>query len=407
MIWISPLKACPLVLFTTLALCLGACGSRVFHAKGTLAGQSIDTTVDSRLAQYLVQTYDTPSGAHRNAAFDALIDAALHEAENGASRAWLRQLSGRHSIDFATLIYARTINGRPRNHKLQERHQSHLRRLERARPDAVNLPYVVLFAPGWFYAAHPQNGGDYASSRAQLTALGIDNRLARFPENGSVESNAEYIVAAVRRIAAQGQKVVLVSASKSGPEVALALGGHHDIAKHVLGWVNIGGVLRGSPLADRPVDSPTCGAVVKTVLWARGFDMEGVLSLGTKRSRKRYKTLRFPDHISIINYVPWPVSGDIGKRAQGTYSKLRAHGPNDGLTLLADGMVTHGHTLIATGLDHFLKAEDLERRTLALVLTLNQLIDSRRAKGYTMAQHSHSHGNNGPNHPGGPHHKAR
>ena len=67
----------------------------------------------------------------------------------------------------------------------------------------------------------------------------------------------------IKQLRGLGLHLVVVSASKSGAEVALALGRVLTPAEtsHVRAWVSIGGVLRGSPVADRIVGSVFCSLV--------------------------------------------------------------------------------------------------------------------------------------------------
>jgi hypothetical protein len=68
-----------------------------------------------------------------------------------------------------------------------------------------------------------------------------------------------------------------------------------------------------------------------------------------------------------VNYVPLPLSGDVTERARSGYESMRQLGPNDGLALTTDEILPGGITILEAGLDHFMKAPDIDRRTAALV----------------------------------------
>jgi hypothetical protein len=64
-------------------------------------------------------------------------------------------------------------------------------------------------------------------------------------------------------------------ANKGGPEVALALHELNDLPaaeqQAVRGWVSVGGMLRGTPLADAACQWPLSW-LVHLMLWAKGLD---------------------------------------------------------------------------------------------------------------------------------------
>ena len=203
--------------------------------------------------------------------------------------------------------------------------------------------------------------------RRLFEAQGVDTHLAQTDENGAVEKNAAIVAAAIRAAAAQHRQIVLVSASKSGAEVAQALGLilEPQESSHVLAWLSIGGVLRGSPVADSLVGSVFC-SIVRAKLALDGFDMEGLLSMQTARQRERFDSLQLPDHILYVNYVPAPLSGDVSKRGRFFYQTTKDAGPGDGLTLLVDELIPDGLVLLEPGIDHFLDHPDKNHRTQAL-----------------------------------------
>ena len=162
-----------------------------------------------------------------------------------------------------------------------------------------------------------------------------------------------------------------MSASKSGAEVALALG--RDLTApeltRVEGWLSIGGVVQGSPLADRMLEPDLCW-LTDLKLGIEGFNLEGLKSMQTRPSRRAFAALRFPSHIRIISYVPAPLSGDISERGAFGYHRMREQGPNDGLTLLADELIPGGTTILAPGIDHFLDSPDAQNAWSIAILRI-------------------------------------
>jgi hypothetical protein len=235
------------------------------------------------------------------------------------------------------------------------------------RPGA--FPYTVLFAPAWLYHSHPESGADFARQRQILDRLGIPHRLIPSAESASVEENAEIIATAVREATRdESNKLIVVSDSKSGAEVALALSrllSPKETAS-VAAWINLAGALRGTPLADSGL-RPPISWVVGALFWLTGHDLAGPASMTTTRSRARLDGARIPSSVAIVNLVAVPVSGTVGLNVYGGYKVLSRHGPNDGVVLLADTVWPGGANIVALGADHLLGPLQDDAHALAML----------------------------------------
>jgi hypothetical protein len=160
--------------------------------------------------------------------------------------------------------------------------------------------------------------------------------------------------------------VIIVSASKAGPEVAYCLGRllPAEDSRHVRAWVNVGGVLQGTALVDFALDDPA------------GFVPTGLADLSTTAGRRRFAGLNFPPHLLVLNYVGIPFSGDVTKRARYGYRILGVSGPNDGLALTVDQLVPGAVTLIEPGMDHYFRDLELGEKTVALTLLVVGWLDA-------------------------------
>jgi hypothetical protein len=365
-------------------LCLGllvACSSarHSIPIEGDLAGRHLRTTADSEVARYYLEEYLT--GKRRRPELDRRIsglERTAHAAPPDAEA--LRDIAARFSPDFAALFLANTLLKEDRNRRLQAAYQISLDRPPRESSeepgpkDGASSPSAILFAPGWLYRSHPENGADFQAPRLLLRRRGFSTALIGTAENGSVEANAEAIARAVRAAGSRGRCLILVSASKSGAEVAPALGDLLSPAETspVRSWINIGGVLRGTPLADRALAAPR--------RWLVGLALhgrcEGLASMTESVGRSRFARLRIPEHVLVVSLVAVPLSGDVTDRARSGYRSLRAYGPNDGLTLLAEAIMPGGVTVLEPGLDHFFRSGLIEDRTLSLLQAVLRELDS-------------------------------
>ena len=271
-------------------------------------------------------------------------------------QAFLKRLADRTSMDFAALVFARALAADPKSRAVQAAFDRFLQEGAERTGDALRrpgaFPYRLLFAPSWLYKSHPENGSDFANQRRILETLGVSNRLIESGESDSVEDNAAVIVRTVRETGCEGDPFVLVSASKSGAEVAAALSSlTPDEGACVAAWINIAGALRGTPLADSALRPPVKW-LARGIFALSGWSWDALESLETERSRRRLETLRVPETTTVLNIVAVPVSGSVGYQVYPGYQVLSSGGPNDGVVLLADTVWPGGINIVALGADH-------------------------------------------------------
>jgi len=364
-------------------LLLAACSERIAQipAQGVIAGQPVATTVDDPLARYYLER--ARPGHARAPELDRRLAAAFARIEDGLpSREELAWLSREASADVATLYLIERLAAVPENARLQRVFSDHLARLRAlaaAGPGALaacvaalDVP-TVWFVPGWFYRSNPETGADFHRQRALFARLGIEHRLVPLVENGTVETNAALLATELRALDPQRDRIILVSASKGGPEVAHALGALLSPAetRPVEAWINVGGPLRGSPLADWATSWPIAWLAPLYFAYVEERDPgESVASLTTARSAARLAQEQIPEHVMIINFLGAPLSGQISPPSEFGYARMRPLGPNDGLTPLIDVLAHGGRTIVQVGLDHYYRDPDLDLKTLALALTV-------------------------------------
>ncbi len=361
-----------------LALTFAGCAEKLdrIPARGEVAGAAIETTVDAEVARYYLESY--LPGQRTRPELDRALEASFGELPEEPTAAAYRRLAIRFSSDLASLHLIEALAARPANARAQARFRSELARLgalndagRRACVAAFELP-EILFAPGWLYRSQLGTGADFARQRALLARLEVESRLLPVIENGTVEANARIIAEQIRGRAAGARPVILVSASKGGPEVAHALGAvlRPEETAAILAWVNVGGLLKGAPLADWASVWPRRW-LARLYYWWQGLDpADSIESLTTERSRARFESERIPGHVLILNFVGIPLAGDLSPGAEFGYRRTLASGPNDGLTPIVDEIAHGGLTIVAPGLDHYYRDPELDLKTLALALTV-------------------------------------
>ena len=338
--------------------------------RGSIGGQAIDTRVDAEVARYYLAGY--LSGQRNNPLFDGRITDAYKNGHNDLpDRAELKRLSEEFSVDFAAAYLADRIIGVPKNRRFRELFEENRRAFSRK---SLKLPtgavdYEVMFIPTYLYRRLPITGADFALPRKALERFGLPFHFVETVEDGAVEANADIVAAAISARAQSGRRMIVISASKSGPEVALALTRLGSAAtRHVVAWINTVGALQGTPLTDEhllPEAEELVGAV----------DVAGMQSLMTERSRRRFQSFRVPDHILVVNYFGIPLSGSVSSWARPGFTPLSKHGPNDGILLLSDMIFPGGITVAELGLDHFLLDQNLDAATVGLVTAVMRWIE--------------------------------
>jgi hypothetical protein len=368
-------------------LALG-CAGRAELIRGDLAGKDLGGLVDSDparglLTELLARRSTDPSLEARAPSLltaDVVRElstntrARLHQLPDQAR---LRELSQETSMDFAALFFAHAMSADRMSRAVQASFDRFLNDGVAGSQQVLQqpgaFPYTVLFAPSWLYRSHPETGADFARQRRLLDRLGIANRLIESGESASIEDNAAAIAAAVRAAALEeGGGLILVSASKSGAEAALALSRLLTPAEaaHVVAWVNIVGALHGTPLVDAAL-RPPISWLVRCVFWLSGWDWAGLASMATGPSRERLQDARLPESIAVVNVVAVPLSGSVGSTVWWGYKVLRDHGPNDGVVLLADTVWPGGVNVVAIGPDHLFAPREDDVQGLALLRTID------------------------------------
>jgi hypothetical protein len=347
-------------------------------AAGYLAGEPISTTVDSALAKYYLES--SVSRATANSELDQRV-AHIEQRFKDRSLDWtaLKEISKETSPDFATLFFANRSLSNSLNAKLQKAYVREVERINSATHQnhwagvvrSELRHYKLIFIPGFHYLSEQSSGADFYNQRQLFRQVGLHVELAATQEDGTIEENAAIIAGKVRTESKSSTDLILISASKGGPETALALGKILDPTEtaSVKAWLSVGGLIQGTFLADHVMGWPKSW-LARIILIYSGIDPRSLSGMTTKASRERMKELRLPRHIFMLQFIGTPLSGDIANDVRGRYMELRKYGPNDGLTLLADELLPNGVTVIEPRLDHFYRDPEIDLKSLALANTV-------------------------------------
>ena len=367
-------------------LCLlsfGCASVTKYPVQGTLAGQAIATTIDSELSKYYLEHYLRNNRI--NPAYDQEIDRALVIwNQRPLDSDSLRELTQEFSPDLATLYFVSRVYQDPINRKAQDAFHAHVATLRAKGPKEVFriakrfAPYLIAFVPGYAYKKDPTTGADFAQQRRLMTEAGFKNVLIETDELATVDTNAKIVASEILRLNEEHRRIILVSTSKGGTEVALAIGKllPPERLEGVQAWISIGGLLRGTPSADQALQWPKSW-LVRAAFFFTGHRGEVIEDLNTKKRREVFAQLEFPGDMLTLQYVGAPLSGQIAEYAQGRYDDLKNLGPNDGLTLLADELVDGGIVITDIGLDHYYLDPEIDLKTFALASVVLDMLEGR------------------------------
>ena len=365
-----------------LAMLLGAaCAPARYAAIGQVAGHTIDTSVDGKFAHDYLEHY-LPGERAREA---PRLDAALTQADRAPlSNELLQHLTREFSVDLATLYFLDRTYRDDLNLRLQNAFFDQLSSIRIAHSEGkFNVPpeyleYLLVFIPGYAYQTRPETGADFARQRRLLGSAGFDTVLVETDELGNVEPNARIIADDIARLSREARPIVLISASKGGAEAALALGRQlpSQQSRAVVAWLSIGGLLRGSPYADWAWKWPRKW-VASIVYRQRRLDPRVIPNLRTQVRRAVFEGLAFPEHILLLQYVGTPLSGHIKKDVRKRYKIIRKIGPNDGLTLLLDEVISGSGVITDIGLDHYYRDPQIDLKTFALTMVMIEEVRRR------------------------------
>ncbi|MFN0036064.1 MAG: hypothetical protein ACKVUS_13455 [Saprospiraceae bacterium] len=356
------LAAASLILGLVYLFCSGNCLPKVkYSASGFLFGQPFQTTVDSPAAKTFLEN---PA--------DSSLQSILRETEaQPLENATLAALSAKTSTDFATFYLLDRWYRQPENHAAQDDFRGFIQKIAPSQTlpaecdDLKN--YLVVFVPGLAYREDRTTGADFARQIQLLTAAGIPNLLIETDEWGLSEANALIIAQKLRELNAAHERILLVSASKGGLEVAIALGKilRPDEVPHLKAWVSVGGILRGSPVADQYLCFPKCW-LAEVQLFFKGKDISTVRDISHKRRSVEFAELRFSEHLLKIQFVGAPLATQISREIRGRWCSMRHIAPNDGLTTLPDQIIPGSLIVSEPGLDHYFRDPAIDVKTLAL-----------------------------------------
>jgi hypothetical protein len=281
----------------------------------------------------------------------------------------LRTIAASEGTDFATaLLYDRIVGS--------AEHGPFIDRLDSlADGDDQVMPgkTVLAVAPGAFYVEFPHTGADGRLLREEAARMGIRSELIPLRTFGRLAENARILTDWLSARPAD-ETIILVSLSKGGSDIKMALagGGAARAFRNVSVWVNLSGLLRGTPLAGWVLGNPLRTLWFRLLLWWRGYDFSVIRELAYGRGTPLDGDLRLPRHLRTIHVIGFPLERHLTNGlARRCYRRVQGLGPNDGAGIvLADVARLPGAVYPVWGADHYLRPGGSDMRALTRRLLL-------------------------------------
>jgi hypothetical protein len=271
----------------------------------------------------------------------------------------LRELTAQQGCDFTTaLLHRRMVESGI--------HSPFLRELHNPPPATLRRTFRVVIVPGAFYRENPRTGADGRLARDVAQQLGLRVTLAPISSTGTLSENSKIL--AEWLMAQNGDPLVLVSISKGGGDVktALARSDADQVFDRVIGWVNLCGILDGTPMADWLLSSSLLACANRFVYRMRGRSLEFLSDLRRFPGCSLDFPLTLPAHLRAIHVIGFPLRRHLRTGlARRCHARLASFGPNDGSILLADALRWPGQLCPVWAADHYLQPIEDVRPLLA------------------------------------------
>jgi hypothetical protein len=271
----------------------------------------------------------------------------------------VRKIAASADCDLATaLLHQHIVES--------EQHGPFLRRLNERGAAEWSAGLRVAIVPGAFYRENPRTGADGRVVRGVAEQLGLPVVVVPIASTGLLAENAQHIAAWLR---AQDGPLILVSVSKGGSDLKMALArpDADEVFARVRGWINICGILEGTPMADWLLSPSLMARANRFVQRIRGRSLDFLDDL--RRPGKLDFPLSLPLHLRVAHVVGFPLRRHLRNGlARRCHARLEPWGPNDGAILLADALRWPGQVCPVWGADHYLRSRHDERPLLAALL---------------------------------------
>jgi hypothetical protein len=307
------------------------------------------------------------------------------------TEAGLADLARRDGIDAATEFLYRYIRRAPAPSPLvgegggeggavqtshaQLRHESlhdsplTLTLSHKGRGDQTGPPRVIV-VPGAFHEEYSHTGADGARIMRLAQFLGWPAERVPLPSLAPMAENAGRILDFLTKQNAS-EPIVLISLSKGSADLRTALE-RPDAAgalRNTRAWINLSGIVTGTPLIDWFRARPIRCTGVRLLLRLRRQRFAVLDELRRGPGTPLDRPFALPPHISAFHVLGFPRVQDLSDPwAQRGHARLAPLGPNDGGgNLLIDALRLPGIVYPVWAADHYLRSATIDSLLLNVI----------------------------------------
>jgi hypothetical protein len=263
----------------------------------------------------------------------------------------LKSLSQCEGINFATtLLYEQVKNSLP--------HAPFIRRVDELRHLPLpgrRLRATVVIAPGAFYKEFPHTGADGQILIEQARRLGAPTCVIPTGSTGTLADNARTIVEWLAS-RPRDEPIILGSVSKGGSDIKLALARSPEAFRNVVAWINVCGILSGSPMVNWLRAHRLHYLSYRLLFLLKRLDFRVIGDLNHGAGAPLDFELALPPHLKTVHVIGFPLEEHLTNRlARTCHSRIADYGPNDGAIVLADACAVPGLIYPVWGSDHYMR----------------------------------------------------
>lgn len=265
----------------------------------------------------------------------------------------LQEITRQHGVDFATALLYDRLRRCPTHASFIERIET---LLATPQVEPLNTDWKIVIVPGALYVERPALGSDGKVVREAAAELSLPCNFVPLASRGSVQQNATLLAEWLKHQPAG--KLVLVTVSKGGPDLKLALARPDapQLFRNVVAWVNLCGPLDGTPMADWIPASRVRSWVMRLQYRIQRRDFGFITDMCHAPGSPLCGAVRLPTHMKLWSFVGFPLRAHLATPHSRFCNRIIARlGPNDGTVLLSDALKWPGELFPVWGVDHYFR----------------------------------------------------
>lgn len=214
----------------------------------------------------------------------------------------------------------------------------------------TSFPQTFIIIPALLHEMYPAMGGKGELFGQICKKYG--HQVHYLETNGG--KNVVDTSKQIRSVVERHERVWLISISRGGLDVLNYLAEHETVPKNIAGWVNVGGLINGSPLSNHILSTPGKRLKAKIMSQLCDVDYSTIADLKTQKCSKIHQ-IPFINQLSPIHIVGFPLRSHIPPYLISRYLKLANEAPNDAMLFLTDYIGCIGNIYPLWGCDHFFR----------------------------------------------------